>query len=74
MENPKPKFSQSSIISKKPGYFSEIIKTLMRFKYNIFCWNFAYVSYLTMSTNGCSRLFFDLLDFDLLIKMYKMSV
>ena len=37
MENPKPKFSQSSIISKKPGYFSEITKTLMRFNYNIFC-------------------------------------
>ena len=27
MENPRPKFSQSSIVSKKPGYLSEKLKT-----------------------------------------------
>ena len=27
-------------------------------KFNIFCWNFAHASYLTMSTKGCSEFFF----------------
>ena len=27
-------------------------------EFNIFCWNFARVSYLTMSTKGCSGFFF----------------
>ena len=27
MENPRPKFSQSSIVSKKPGYLFEKLKT-----------------------------------------------
>ena len=27
-------------------------------KFNIFCWNFAHVSYLTVSTKGCSGFFY----------------
>ena len=29
-------------------------RTRTTLKFNIFCWNFAHVSYLTMSTKGCS--------------------
>ena len=59
-----PKFIQSSIISKKPGYLSEKLKTLPS-------WNFAHVSYLTMSTKGCSEFFLFCLDLQLLIKKCK---
>ena len=38
-------------------------------KFNIFCWNFAHVSYLTMSTKECSEFFLFCLDLELLIKM-----
>ena len=48
MQQPRPKFIQSSIISKKPGYLSEKLKTSPS-------WNFAHVSYLTMSAKGCSE-------------------
>ena len=34
-------------------------------KFNTFCWNFAHVSYLTMSTKGCSRFFLCYLDLEL---------
>ena len=37
-------------------------------KFNIFCWNFAYISYLTMSTKECSWFFWFCLDLELLIK------
>ena len=33
MQNPLPNFRQSSIISEKPGYFSEKFETLMSFNY-----------------------------------------
>ena len=38
-------------------------------KFNIFCWNFAHVSYLTMSTKECSWFFLFCLDLELLIKL-----
>ena len=34
MQNPIPKFRQSPIISEKPGYFSEKLKTLMSSDYH----------------------------------------
>ena len=61
MQNLIPKFSQNSIISEKPGYFSEKLKALASSNYHrnlFFCWNFAQVSYLTMSTKGSSEFFF----------------
>ena len=39
-----------------------------------FCWNFAHLSYLTMSTKRFSGFFLFCLDLDLLIEMYKTSV
>ena len=55
MQNQIPIFRQSSIICKKPGYLPENLKTLTNSKFIIFCWNVAHVSYLTMSTKGCSK-------------------
>ena len=34
MQNPIPKFRKSSIISEKPGYLSEKLKTLTNSNYN----------------------------------------
>ena len=39
--------------------------------FNIFCWNFAHVSYLPMSTKGCSRLFLFYLELELFAKIKK---
>ena len=36
-------------------------------EFNFFCWNFAHVSYLTMSTKGCSGFLLFYLDLQLLI-------
>ena len=58
MQNPIPKSRQSSIISEEPGDLSEKLKTLTTIiEFNIFCWTFAPVLYLQMSTKGCSRIF-----------------
>ena len=57
MENPTAKFRQSSSVFEKPGILSKKLKTLTSSNYPrvyIFCWNFAHVSYLPMSTKGCS--------------------
>ena len=46
---------------KKPDYLSEKMKNLTSsnaVKLNIFSWNFAHVSYLMMSTIGCSGFFY----------------
>ena len=51
MQNPIQKFRQSSIVFEKPGILSENLKTY------IFCWNFAHVFYLPMSTKGCVGFF-----------------
>ena len=37
----------------------------------VFCWNFAHVSYLAISTKGCSRFFWFCLDLELLAKIKK---
>ena len=62
-----PEFIQSSIISKKPGYLSENLKTLPN-------WKLAHVSYLTMSTKRCSGFILFCLDLRLLIKNVKKRV
>ena len=50
MQNPIPKFRQSSIFSEKPGYLSRKLETLKSSNYMeyIFYWNFAHFSYLTL--------------------------
>ena len=61
MQNVVPKFGQSSNISEKPGYLSEILKILTSsntIEYNSFCWSFAHVSYLTIFAKGCSGFFY----------------
>ena len=58
MQNPVPNLKQTSIISKKPGFLSEKLKTLTS---SNFCWNFAHVFYLVMSTKECVGFFFTLL-------------
>ena len=58
MENPPLKFRQSSITSKKPGYFSgKFWRVPTTIEFNIFCWNLAHLSYLTLSTKGFSGSF-----------------
>ena len=64
MQQPGPKFIQSSIISKKPGYLSEKLKTSPS-------WNFAHVSNVNMSAKGCSEFLLFWLDLQLLIKNVK---
>ena len=56
MQNPIQKLRQISIVFAKQGILSENLKTLMSSNYptvQYFCWNFAHVSYLPMSTKGC---------------------
>ena len=50
------KVRQSSTVFEKPGILSENLKTLTSSNYptvQYFCWNFAHVLYLPMSTEGC---------------------
>ena len=74
MQNPIQKFRQSSIVFKKPGILSEHLKTLTSsntLQFNIFCWNFAHVSYLPMSTKAYVRFFLFHLDLELFEKVKK---
>ena len=53
MQTSIQKFRQSSIVFKKTGILSENLKTLTSSNYltvQYFCWNFAHVFYLPMST------------------------
>ena len=59
MQNTMHKFRKSSIIFEKPGILSE----------NVFCRNFAHVSYWPMSTKGCVGLY--CLDLELFAKIKK---
>ena len=55
------KFRQSSIISKEPGYLPGKLKICWApaaTEFNIFYWNFAHISYLTMSTKVCLDFFY----------------
>ena len=61
MQNLIPKFRQSSIVFKKQGYLSENRKLLgapTTIEFNTFCWNFAHVYYLTVSTKRCLGFFY----------------
>ena len=77
MQNPAPKLRQTSIISKKQVFclknwkLSQAPSTI---EFNIFCWIFAHVFYLVISTKGCARFFLFYLDLELLIKVSKTSV
>ena len=74
MQNPIQKFRQSSIVFKKPGILSEHLKILTSsntLQFNIFCWNFAHVSYLPMPTKGCVVFFLFCLDLGLFAKIKK---
>ena len=59
MQNSSLKFRQSFITYKKPGYFSgKFWQAPTTVDFNIFCWNFAHLSYLPVSTKGCSGFFY----------------
>ena len=73
MQNHIQKFRQSSIVFKKPGILSENLKTLMSSDFNNFCWRFAHVTYLPMSTKGCVGFFLFCLELELFAKNKKIS-
>ena len=70
MQNAIQKFRQSSIVFEKPGILSENLKTPTILQFNIFCWNFAHVFYLPMSTKVCG-IFLFYLDLELFAKIKK---
>ena len=74
MQNPIKKIRQSSFVFEKPSILPENFKlsrapTALQF--SIFCWNFAHVSYLPMSTKACVGFFKFCLDRDLFAKIKK---
>ena len=73
MQSPIQKFRQNSIVFEKPGILSETFKTfyelLLPYISMVFCWNFAYVSYLPMSTKACVGFFLFCLDLELFAKI-----
>ena len=44
-------------------------RTTTTLEFNFFCWNFAHLSYLPMSTKGCSGFFKFFLDLELVAKI-----
>ena len=78
MQSPIQKFRQNSIVFEKPGILSENFKTFyeLRLPYIsiLFCRNFAYVSYLPMSTKACVGVFLFCLDLELFAKVLKSLV
>ena len=72
MQNPVQKFRQSSIAFEKPGTFFWILwRAATTLHFNIFCWNFAHVFYLPMSTKECVGFFLFYLDLELFAKIKK---
>ena len=60
------------IKQEKPGIFLVIWKqALTTLVFNVFCWNFAHVSYLPISTKGCSGFFLFCLDLESFAKVKK---
>ena len=56
MQNPIKKNRLSSIVFKKPGILFENLEVWRHsstLEFNVFCWNFAHVFYLPVSTEGC---------------------
>ena len=78
MQSPIQKLRQNSIVFEKPGILSENFKTFyeLRLPYIsiLFCRNFAYVSYLPMSTKACVGVFLFCLDLELFAKVLKSLV
>ena len=77
MQDNIQKFRQSSTVFEKPGILSEYLKTLTSSTYPIiqyfFCWNFAHVFYLPLSTKGCLGFILFYLDLELFAKIEKRS-
>ena len=76
MENAMQTFRQSFVVFEKPGILSENLKTLTGSNYHTvkyFCWNFAHISYLPVSTNGFAGLFLFCLDLELFAKIKKLK-
>ena len=74
MQNSMKKFGQSYIVFEKPGFCLKnwnFWRAPTTIEFNIFCWNFAHVSYLPMSTKGCSDFFKFCLDLELFPKIKK---
>ena len=68
------KFRQGSIAFEKPGILSKNLKTLTSSNYSkvqYFCWNFAHVFYLQLSTKGYVGFFKFYLDLELFAKIKK---
>ena len=74
MQNTIQKFRQSSFVFKKPVFGLKIWK-LWRApttpQFNIFCWNFAQVPYLPISTKVCVGIFLFCLDIKLFAEIKK---
>ena len=70
MEIPIQKFRQRSIFEKPSVLFGKqkFWWSATTIELNIFCWNFAHVSYLPMSAKGCSGYFF-CLELELMAKI-----
>ena len=72
MQNLMPSLRQTSIISKKLGFLSEKNKNFDELKLAqsliFFCWNFAHIFCLVMSTKGCAGFLF-CVDLELLMKV-----
>ena len=79
MQNPIWNFRQSSTVFEKPGILSEILKTLRSScitttDFNNFCWNFAHVPYLPISTKECVGFILFWLELELFAKIKKYLV
>ena len=64
-------FPINQVICLKNGKLWQAPTTI---EFNIFCWNFAHVSVLPMSTNGCFGFFLFCLDLELLINLVFVNV
>ena len=76
MENAMQTFRQSFVVFEKPGILSENLKIWRApttIQLNIFCWNFAHISYVPVSTHGFAGLFLFCLDRELFAKIKKLK-
>ena len=75
MQSTIQKFRQRSVVFEKPGVLSENLKTLTSSNYPtvqiFFCWNFAHVFYLPLSTKGLVEFFKFYLDLALFANIKK---
>ena len=67
MQNTMQKFRQNSIVLRNQVFCLKIWKfwrAPTNLQFSIFCWNFAQIFYLPLSTKGCVRLFLFSLDLE----------